>query len=55
MGRSPRPHLRRRAYDRLYEVVFWKDGPDHPRWVCVDVKPTQEQAVQYINDQMGLT
>ena len=54
MVRTPRPHLRRRAFDRLYEVVFWLQGPDFPRWVCIDVKPTQEQAVQYINEKMGL-
>jgi len=54
MARGPRPHLRRRAYDRLYEVVFWKDGPEFPRWICVAVKPTQEQGVIFINEQMGL-
>jgi len=50
---GPRPHIRRRAFDRRFEIVAWRAVHEFPRWVCVDVQGTQEKAVQKINELLS--
>lgn len=45
-------HLKHRAYDGLWEVVEWHNL-DFPRWVCVAVLETKQDAMGVLTTRLS--